>query len=282
LFELAGVPYAGMRTLASAVLMDKAVTKYVLRALGVPVLPCAVLRRPDSGYLIPPPEMAAAMKEAGIGFPCILKPSHLGSSIGVAKVTNLEELSACLPAVFEYDDAAVLEPFVQNLVEYNVAVSKVFGAARTSAIERPKTKAELLDFKEKYLSGGGNKSGAKKMPGTISEGMLSLTRELNPPLPTEMERNIRIWAAAMFEALGGTGAPRIDFIGDSKSGEVWLNEVNPCPGSFGYFLWEAAEKPVLFAELLSALTEEALAERRKRSLPADPVPAGARLFRRRA
>ncbi len=281
LFETAGVPYTGMRTMATSLLMDKVATKHLLKSLDIPVLPYAVLRRPDEGYLIPKEELQALVKD--VGFPCIVKPSHLGSSIGVAKAENIDEISASLPSVFEYDDTAIVEPFVQNLVEYNVATSSFSRETKTSAIERPKAVDELLDFKQKYLSGGDNKtgkSGGTKQPGQISEGMLSLTRELNPKLDKNMEDNIRNWAVKMFDSIGGTGAPRIDFIGDSKSGEIWMNEVNPIPGSFGYFLWEAAEEKVLFTDFMSALIEEALTYARGRRLPKDPVPMGARLLRR--
>ena len=161
LFEFAGVAYAGMRTMASSILMDKAATKLSMHALGIPILPCAILKRPsDGGYIVSKDKIESAMKGAQVNFPCILKPSHLGSSIGVAKVTSTEEVAACLPAIFEFDDTAILEPFVQNLVEYNVAVSKINGKLVTSAIERPTAKDELLDFKAKYLSGGGSKGGA--------------------------------------------------------------------------------------------------------------------------
>ena len=282
LMEVAGIPYTGMRTLASTVCMDKVATKHYMRSLGIPSLPFAVLKRPESGMMIPQKQITALMKD--IGYPAILKPAHLGSSIGVAKVKNAEEVAACLPAIFQYDDTAIAEPFVENLVEYNVAVSKLFGDMRTSAVERPKTTAELLDFKQKYLSGGNGKSGTKdggtKTQGAISQGMLSLTRELNPKLPKEAEKNIRQWAVTLFDAMDGAGAPRIDFISNGKSGEIWMNEVNPCPGSFGYFLWEAAEKPVLFTSYLTLLIEEAFAEHKKRLIPADPVPVDARLHRR--
>jgi D-alanine-D-alanine ligase len=170
------------------------------------------------------------------------------------------------------------------LVEYNVAVSGASGAVKTSAIERPKATEELLDFKQKYLSGGGSKGdklSGTKAPGQSSEGMLSLTREINPQISAKMESDIREWAALMFTAIDGTGAPRIDFIGNRESGEIWMNEVNPCPGSFGYFLWESAKgEPLLFTDLLSALIEEGLEENVKHSLPRDPVPRDARLLRR--
>jgi D-alanine-D-alanine ligase len=110
--------------------------------------------------------------------------------------------------------------------------------------------------------------------------MLSLTREINPPLSSEAESNIRTWAVRMFESIQGTGAPRIDFIGNAQSGEIWLNEVNPWPGSIGYFLWEAASPSVLFSELLTHLVTEALEQRKTRALPADPVPVAARLLKR--
>lgn len=283
LFELTNIPYTGMRTMASSVLMDKAATKRMLESAGIPTLDYAVLKRPKEGLMIPIEEIKKQTKH--LKFPCIIKPVHLGSSIGVAKVESVEDVRATLPPIFEYDDAAILEPFVDNLVEYNVAVSKAFGDIQFSAIERPKATDELLDFKQKYLSGKDNKTGEKlgggtKEVGAISEGMLSLTRELNPKLTKKQTDDIQKYAAAMFEAVNGTGAPRIDFIGDSKSGKIWLNEVNPIPGSFGYFLWEAAQEPKLFTEFLTALLEEALIENRGRTLPKDPVPKDAQLFKR--
>lgn len=283
LFELTNIPYTGMRTMASSVLMDKVSTKRMLQSAGIPTLDYAVLRRPKQGLMIPLDEIKKQTKN--LKFPCIIKPVHLGSSIGVAKVDSPEEVKATLPAIFEFDDSAILEPFVENLVEYNVSVSKAFGEVGLSAIERPKATEELLDFKQKYLSGGGGKMGEKmgggtKQVGAISEGMLSLTRELNPKLKKKQTEEIKSHAVSMFEIINGTGAPRIDFIGNSKTGEIWLNEVNPIPGSYGYFLWEAAEDSKLFTGFLTALLDEAISENLGRILPKDPVPKEGRLFKR--
>lgn len=284
MFEMANIPYTGMRTKASAILMDKGATKHLLQALDIPTLPYAIIKRPEKGFLVDEAVLTEIFHP--LDFPCILKPAHLGSSIGVAKVTSIEEVKACLPSIFEYDDAAIAEPFVQNLIEYNIAICKKNGALMTSAIERPKGTDELLDFKQKYMSGGedksGNKLGGMKDAGApVSEGMLSLTREINPALPKEMEQNIRIWACKMFDGADGTGAPRIDFIGNRETGEIWMNEVNPCPGSFGYFLWEAAADPMIFTDLMTHLIEEAMAQNIARTLPADPVPEDARLLKRK-
>src|SRR5205823_837858 len=233
LFETANLPYTGMRTLASAVLMDKPAAKRLLRGLDIPLLPDAVITRGPTG--LPSAEtIGAAMRN--IGFPCIVKPAHLGSSIGVGKADDIEELRALLPAIFRLDRQAVIEPFVPNLAEYNLSVARIGGEIRTSAIEKPKRAEELLDFRQKYLSGGDGKTSVKG-DAASSQGMLSLTREINPPLPAGLEEKLRRWAVAAFEAVDGTGAPRVDFYCDEKTGETWLNEVNPCPGSFAYFLW---------------------------------------------
>jgi D-alanine-D-alanine ligase len=276
LFETANLPYTGMRTLASAMFMDKVATKRLLRGLEIPLLPYAVVPRAAGG--LPAAEALQALL-AGIGFPCIVKPVHLGSSIGVGKADSPEELRALLPLIFRLDTQALVEPIVANLVEYNLSVVRVAGVLRTSAIERPKRAEELLDFRQKYLSGGDDKGGGKG-EGTGSQGMLSLTRDINPTLPEGLEANLRRWAVAAFEAVAGTGAPRVDFYCNEATGETWLNEVNPIPGSFAYFLWEAADPPIGFTALLSLLIDEAVARHRDNQLPDDPVPPEARLLRR--
>jgi D-alanine-D-alanine ligase len=275
LFELANVPYTGMRLTASSVCMDKVATKRILAETGIQVLPSVVIRRPASGFF---PSASDIERQLGnMSFPVIVKPVHLGSSIGVAMATTLEEVRATLPVIFRLDDEAVIEPFVQNLVEYNIAVRSDGDVIATSAIEQPKSTAALLDFKAKYMSAAGGKTGGK-LPGTSSEGMLSLTRTINPPLSPEISARIREWARGCFSAVNGSGAPRIDFLSDAQTGELWLNEVNPCPGSMGYFLWEAAEKPVLFTDFLTSLMDEAFRLHRASQLPQDPTQAEARLF----
>ncbi|MBV8777371.1 MAG: D-alanine--D-alanine ligase [Alphaproteobacteria bacterium] len=278
LFEAANIAYTGMRTLASSVLMDKAATKRMLAGAAIPLLPDAVIDRPEAGL---PATATLEPRLAPIGFPCCVKPAHLGSSIGVGKAENVEEVRALLAAIFRLDTQAVIEPFVPNLVEYNVSVARFGETPRCSAIEQPKRVEALLDFRQKYLSGGdgANKAGGKNL-GRPSEGMLSLTRDINPVLPGQQAPDIRRWAIAAFEAVGGTGAPRIDFLCNGATGDIWLNEINPCPGSFGFFLWEAAEEPIGFTALLSHLIDEAQARHRATQLPDDPVPPDARLLKR--
>jgi D-alanine-D-alanine ligase len=107
---------------------------------------------------------------------------------------------------------------------------------------------------------------------------LSGTREISPKLPEDFEAKIRHWATTCFSVLGGTGAPRIDFLSNAETGELWLNEANPCPGWYGFFLWEAASEPILYPDLLAALIDEALACQQASRLPEDPVPRNAQMF----
>jgi D-alanine-D-alanine ligase len=281
--EIANIPYTGMRHFGSTVLMNKIATKRILQAVNIPVLPCHVILRPENGLIIANQILQRLV--AGVTFPSCVKPCNLGSSIGVAKVNNMEELAAVLPDIFKYDYLAMVEPFVENLVEYNISVGLINGKIVTSAIEQPKCAEDLLDFKQKYVSG--NNSGklgkaGSKTPTSTSTGMLSLTRELNPKLNPAMESNFRVWSQLAFNSIQGSGFPRIDFLCNSKTGQVWLNEINPCPGSFAFYLWEANKNnPILFTELLNILLTEAEILHNKQQLPVDLTPIDARLFPRK-
>lgn len=284
LFEVANVAYTGMRLSASAICMSKHLTKKIARSVDIPVLEWVSIERPTDGRLVFSED---ELKEQypDITFPAIAKPAHLGSSIGVAKVKNYKELATVLPNVFKYDWQVVLEPTVSNLIEYNVAVRRYNDRTVTSSIESPKSSEELLDFKQKYLAGNKSKitgiSPAHAQEVAVSEGMASLTREIDPKMDKKIQENIRDWSGRIYDALNGTGCPRIDYLCDQKSGKVWLNEINPCPGSFGYFLWEQSDQgTALFTDLLNQLIHEAYSSHQRLQLPLDPTPEEARLFKR--
>lgn len=279
LMEFANIPYAGMRAKSCAIFMDKDSTKKALACLNVDQLPHVAIERPESGLLVPKTALEESI--SSIGFPCCVKPANLGSSIGVGKAEDIDQARAILSTIFKHDVKAIIEPFIASRVEYNVAVRKnPNGKIETSAIERPKTTEELLDFKEKYLSGSDGKIGTKRVSSAISQGMLSLTREINPVIPIEIAEKIHTWAKAVFACFDPAGAPRIDFIGDTKSGQIWFNELNPIPGSYAYFLWEASDQHLLFTGFLSDLLREAEHTHTRRQIPNDPVPSDAQLFKR--
>lgn len=268
-FELLGIPVTGFSAASSAMAMRKDATKALVKSVGVNVLDHVTV---NAAQARAPGEVLAAV-EGKLGFPVVVKPANLGSSIGVGIAESAEALMPLVLAVLREDNLALIEPKVPNLVEYNIAMMWRDDEIRLSAIERPKSDADLLDFKEKYLS-----SSAPKGAFLPSEGMLSLTRDINPDLPDEARARLHDFARRAFMVLGPRGAPRIDFMQDAATGEIWFNEINPTPGSYGFFLWEAASEPRLYPELITHLVEEAIADTVKRF--DDPVPEGAHLLPR--
>lgn len=258
-FETAKIPYTGVRPLAAAIYMNKVLAKKLFKSVGIPVLPEVVLTKPKSEALFAIEQITASL---AVTFPLCAKPCNLGSSIGVYKVSNQEELNAAILAIFKLDNAVMLEPFVDNLIEYNIAVSKALdGNITFSAIEKPLKDGLFLSFKDKYLAHG---SVDNKLSSSLTEGMVSATRVLNPQdLTVEQKKLILHSAEQAFAVVAGCGAPRIDFLCNSSTGELWLNEVNPLPGSLGYFLWEARTPKVGFTRLIEALIQEGFMEQQK-------------------
>ena len=280
LLEFAGIPFAGCRSLGAAATMNKQFAKSVARQKGLNVLPELTVTKPEKGSFLDPDTLSQQLTEA-LGdscFPVIAKPSNLGSSVGVSKADDLDGLVAALMAIFRLDGSAIVEPFVPNLVEYNVAVRRnTILAVETSAIERPSSKTDVLDFKNKYLAGG--EPGGPKLDTGPSEGMASLNRVLNPEeLTPAQEATIRDTSVAVFEALVLSGSVRIDFLCDSKTGELWFNEANTIPGSFAYFLWEAADPSVSFLKLTGDMVEEGFRLSADRLGSTDAASGGATIF----
>jgi D-alanine-D-alanine ligase len=282
MLDFAGIPYAGCRTLGAAVTMQKVFTKKNARAAGIKVLPELTVKRPARGQFVDPDTLKKDLVAAfdGERYPLIVKPCNLGSSVGVGKADDMDGLIAALMAAFRLDSEVLVEPFVANLSEYNVAVRRgADGKGVTSAIERPLRDAELLDFKNKYLAGG--EPGGPKLDTGPSEGMASLNRALDPEeLTAEQEAFIRTNAAGIFDLLSLAGSVRVDFLCNSETGELWLNEVNTIPGSFAYFLWEAAKEPMSFLELTTAIVEEGFALSAERLGETSAGAGGATIFAR--
>lgn len=278
LLSFLNIPYAGSRTLGSALGMDKHATKEILAQTTIPLLPHLVVDRPLSGHFIGRKDLLPALEQK-LGadfFPAIVKPRNLGSSVGVSAVEDADMLEAALAQVFRMDKSALIEPLVPNLVEYNVAVMRDSDGLKTSAIEKPLKSGDLLDFKTKYLAGG---RGGPKLDDAPSEGMASLNRELNPQgLTEEQEALIRTSAMTAFDSLDLAGTARVDFLSNGETGEIWFNEVNTIPGSFAYFLWQAAENPLSFTGLASHMVEEGLAFHRSRQGDTSATTGNARIF----
>ena len=257
--ELADIPYAGPTLEAAVLAMNKAVTKSMLRAAGIPVLEDLTLRRED--YEREGAEAIIARVRARFGLPVYAKPASLGSSVGVSRCPDERALADALALAFELDRVAIVEPAVEDGREINCAVLGRPGGPdppRVSACEQPLASEGFLSFEEKYLRGGGKGGDDKTGAGGLKrEGMSSAQRIIPAPISDEQTAAVQDLARRTFTAIGGAGVARVDLLLDAHE-RLFVNEPNTIPGSFAFYLWEPVG--LAFADLMDALIDLALAE----------------------
>ncbi|MCT7654922.1 D-alanine--D-alanine ligase [Oceanimonas sp. NS1] len=196
--EHLGIPYTGSRVLGAALAMDKIRTKQVWRAMGLPTADFDIVRRKDFQ-----PAMADALM-ARFGGPVFVKPSHEGSSIGMARAESAAELRAAIDAAFEFDDEVLLERFIDG-DEYTVSILGARAAGHS-----PAHAPYLYDYSAKYQSGD--------------------TEYLCPcGLSEPEEQALGELCLQAFDAVAASGWGRVDLMRD-RSGQWWLLEVNTVPG----------------------------------------------------
>ena len=247
-----GIPFVGPDVTASAISMDKAVTKAVLKEAGVPVLDANVYTMAD----YEDPEGVADDIEKTIGYPVIIKPVNLGSSVGIGIAKSRDELIDAIDDAFRYAARIMAEHAISKLREINCAVLGDENGAEASECEEPLTSGEILSYEDKYVSGGGKKGGAKGSSGSKGAGMANLSRKIPADLSPEKREEIRELAVKSFKALGCNGVSRIDFMIDEEEDKLYFNEINPIPGSLSFYLWEPVGVP--YKELLDRMIQLAL------------------------
>ena len=252
MLEMLGVPYAACDVTSSALGMDKYLMKSALKDAGVPVLDAVQFTGRE--YALDSEKVTAQVEQA-IGYPVIVKPVNLGSSVGISKADDRAKLTVALDEAFSYASRVLAERAVPHLREINCAVLGDRDEAIPSACEVPAGSDEILSFRDKYLSGGSKKSGA-------SAGMSSLKRRCPAEIGDELTEKVQTLAVQTFKTLGCTGVARIDFLNNTETGELWVNEINTIPGSLAFYLWEAAG--ISFAELMDRLIELAFKRQRER------------------
>ncbi|MBQ6848356.1 MAG: D-alanine--D-alanine ligase [Clostridia bacterium] len=247
--EFLGVPYVGCDILSSAVGMDKAVFKDVLKSAGLPVLDCICFTSRE--YLNDKDSLSAKISRE-IGYPLIVKPVNLGSSVGISKVNSAEELDSAITLAISFGDKLLVERAVTNIREINCSVLGDVNDCTASVCEEPFMNDEILSYEDKYLS---NAKGGQ------SKGMASLGRKIPADLNDDTAAEIRHLACKIFKAIGARGVVRIDFIIDNDNNTIYANEINTIPGSLSFYLWDATD--MKYRELCDKLIE--LAFRRQRS-----------------
>jgi len=258
LLELAEVTYTGSRVLAAALSMSKEHCKEIVAFNQVPVLPSLVVSKregqKDLGKGLVELRNRILGSKGFDKFPLFIKPCNLGSSIGVARATNMQELDAALVQAFKYDTTAMVEPCLDHKLEINVAVLDD-DETTASVSEIPVSSAgKELTYEDKYMRGGGS----KKTGGLESQGMAALTRIIDPPdLAPEIKKLAQDYAKKAFQSLGCAGVARIDFMLDLDHNKLYFNEINPLPGSMSFYLWAGSHPPIFYTDLLSRVIERA-------------------------
>ncbi len=230
LLELAELPYVGANVAASAVSMDKVLTKRLCREAGLPVVEFVVLRRdcfdPQTVRL-------------PFGFPVFVKPVNLGSSVGISKVKNEAELGQALAEAARYDSTVIVERGVTGR-EFECAVLGGQPATASRPCEILPSQ-EFYSYEDKYI---------------LNKAQIDLPANLT----SEQESELRGLAVAAFETVGCEGMARVDFLMENSSGRIFINEINTIPGftSISMYpkMWEFSGLP--YQKLLDQLIQLAL------------------------
>ena len=250
-FEFLDLPYVGCDIISSAVGMDKAVFKDVLKNAGLPVLDCLCYRARE--YMTDKENITSNILNK-IGLPLIVKPVNLGSSVGITKVNTEAELDEALTLAFSFADKVLVEHAVTAIREINCSVLGDADNCEASVCEEPFMNDEILSYEDKYM--GNTKNGGQ------SKGMVSLGRKIPADLSEDKSNEIRTLACNIFKAIGANGVVRIDFIIDTDTDTVYANEINTIPGSLAFYLWDATGVP--YKELINRLIDLAFKRQRNR------------------
>ena len=227
-----GIPYVGSKVLGSALGQDKVVMKQVFKDMGLPIVDYTWFF--DSEYADDCEKIFANVKK--LGYPVIVKPATLGSSVGITFVKDEKALANAIEEAMKYDVKVVVEKAVKNLVEVNCSVLGNYSYQEASVIEEVTSDDEFLTYADKYI--GGSK-GKLKGP---SKGMASASRIIPARISKEMTENIQETSKQAFKALNLGGVCRIDYLIDKKTKKYYINEPNTIPGSLAFYLWEKTNK----------------------------------------
>ena len=247
LLEMANIPYASSGVLGSAIGMDKIAMKQILRGAGFPVLDFVWFTREQ---LKKERQAVIERVEKEIKYPAFIKPAALGSSIGVSRAKNREELERALDVAASYDRRILVEVGVVHPVEINCAAVGYGEDVRASVCEMPVPSSNdtFLDFWQKYLRNASTK-------GEDSRGMKSLSRVVPAPIGDELTGRIQAMTCDIFKLLDCCGTVRVDFILDQND-MLFVNEPNTIPGSLAFYLWKASGLD--FPKLIEKMVEDAL------------------------
>ena len=252
--EMMKLPYTSCDVLGSAIGQDKAIMKEIFAYEGIPMVDWTYFYYDDYAKN----EASYLSRVAEIGYPVIIKPANLGSSIGIEVAHDEEEFKNKVKEVKEYDLKIVVEKLIQNLKEVNCSVMGSLFDAKASPIEEVLKGDEILSFEDKYVGNAKGSKGAKgaKVPQKGSKGMATTKRKVPADLTDEATSYIKNVSLKVFKALNANGCVRIDFMIDRDTDKIYVNEINTIPGSLAFYLWN--EEGTDFSKECDILIENAL------------------------
>ena len=239
--ETIGIPYCEADTYAAVVGQDKVFMKQIWKESGVPVVKFDWFY--DYDYNKNPDKIIERLEK--IGYPLIVKPARLGSSVGITVCKDNSELREAIEEAIQYDTKILVEEVVKNLVEVNISVLGNYQKQSLSVIEEVGSSNKLLTYEDKYI-GGAKGSGPSK-------GMASAKRIIPARISDKLSKEVNEIAIKAYRSLSATGVVRIDFLIDKKNEKVYANEINSIPGSLSFYLWNKTDKeyPELLEDIIN-------------------------------
>lgn len=266
---LLGIPFVGPDILASSIGMDKILQKKILRQSGISVVDFVPFY---SMEYIKDEEKILKEIEEKLEYPMIVKPGNLGSSVGIRKAKNKAELEEAIEFAMEFTDRVIVEKAVENLKEINCSVIGNLTESEASTCEEPFFSDDILSYTDKYIGDGKSKGGtisagkgtSVKFGGQKGGEKGGNAQFSNKKIPADISKEkteeIQNLAKEVFKVLGCSGVSRIDFLIDTKTDKVYVNEINTIPGALSYYLWEATGKS--FEKELDEIIEIAIKRHR--------------------
>ena len=231
-FESIGIPYAGPSVLGASIGQDKVTMKEVMSVNGIPTIPYTWFY--DIEYNTNKDSILKDIKK--LGYPVIVKPARLGSSIGVTVSKNEKDVEEAIATAISYDNKIIVEKVILDSMEINCSVLGNYEYAEASAIEQVSSKTDFLTYQEKYLGDG---KGKLKTP---SKGMASASRIIPAPIGDKLTKEVQELSKKVFKVLNLSGVCRVDFLLNPKTKDIYVIEPNTIPGSLSFYLWSETGK----------------------------------------
>lgn len=231
--QINDIPYTSSNVLGSSVTMDKVITKKILQSNNYKVLPYVVIKNGE--------EFSIEDIADKCGYPLIIKPANLGSSIGITVAKNSEQAIKGIELGLQYDNKLLIEKCLENFIEINCAAVKKDGQVMPSLPEKPLITSDILSYEDKY----------------IKSNKLQTNREYPASIDEKLTARIQKLTARLYKDFELGGVVRIDYLIDGN--DIYVNEINTIPGSLSYYLF--SKQNINTSQLIDIMIKQAIKDK---------------------